>query len=495
LPNKLIIIQQGESLPFKFDRGGASIEGFTCQIKVKQKPTDIPDIDRAITADDDRAFSDFLTHTETLNLIAGLWYLTGVLTNEGTDEQEEIPVRFQVTKSWAIPNKVAFVTFSPLPADILQPTQINLSTLTANAIIRFTLDGAEPTSNSPIFEGVPIDLPIGVQTIKAFAAKTGFENSDITTAVYPVVFGQVAPVTFSPVPNGEDTDTLFTLATTTGGATIHFTKNGDTPTTGSEVFNLPFTLPFGVQTVKAFAVLVDFSNSIQTEAIYTVGVPFPIISGLFARYDLSNVPSVSLSGSDITQINDLSGGHNLLDPGSGNRPVYNQPAGLPFFADFDGANDFMATALFTEGAQAQPNTIIVIYRLKNAGATQVIYDGPVGNQHGVQTITGPLFRIKGGSFPEFSPTIPDTIKHNIAVVFNGASSKGFVDGGVNELSATVGTNSFTKLTVGAGDGGTFGNSSLEFFAWVMYDRALSDSELNELGNFYALTQAINYTNI
>jgi len=130
LPNKLVIIQQGESLPFKFDRGGASIEGFTCQIKVKQKPADIPDIDRAITADDDRAFSGFLTRTETLNLVEGLWYLTGVLTNEGIDEQEEIPVRFQVTKSWAIPNKVAFVTFNPLPGAIVQPTQIILLSVT-----------------------------------------------------------------------------------------------------------------------------------------------------------------------------------------------------------------------------------------------------------------------------------------------------------------------------------------------------------------------------
>ena len=156
MPNKLIIIQQGESLPFKFDRGGASIEGFTCQIKVKQKPADIPDIDRTITADDDRAFSDFLTHTETLNLIAGLWYLTGVLTSEGTDEQEEIPVRFQVSKSWAIPSKVAFVTFSPLPGNVIPPTQISLSSVTPNAVIRFETDGhgGVPTDEDVDVEGV-----------------------------------------------------------------------------------------------------------------------------------------------------------------------------------------------------------------------------------------------------------------------------------------------------------------------------------------------------
>lgn len=103
MPNKLVIIQKGESLPFKFDRGGLSIEGWTAQIKVKQKPTDAPTIDRTITADDDNAFSGFLTSTETNLLIEGLWYLTGILNNATTDEQEEIPVRFRVTKSWSTP--------------------------------------------------------------------------------------------------------------------------------------------------------------------------------------------------------------------------------------------------------------------------------------------------------------------------------------------------------------------------------------------------------
>ena len=99
--NKLVVIQRGESLPFKFDRGGASIEGWTCVIKVKQLPDDIPIIERTISADEDRAFSGFLSSTETTSLQEGLWYLTGILTNAATDELEEIPVRFRVTKSWA----------------------------------------------------------------------------------------------------------------------------------------------------------------------------------------------------------------------------------------------------------------------------------------------------------------------------------------------------------------------------------------------------------
>ena len=201
--------------------------------------------------------------------------MTGILTNEGTDEQEEIPVRFRVTKSWAFPSVVAAVTFSPLAGIILVTDLITLSTVTAAATIHFTTDGSEPNSNSPIFD-TPFTLPLGSQTVKAFGAKEGFQNSPVSSAIYNVVLSQVASVTFSPVPNGEDTDTLITLATITAGATIHFTTDGSTPTILSPVFTAPFTLPFGVQTVKAFAVKVDFADSDETEAIYTVSVAFPL---------------------------------------------------------------------------------------------------------------------------------------------------------------------------------------------------------------------------
>jgi len=104
MTNKLVIIQKGESLPFKFDRGGAIITDWVCVIKVKQKPGDTPIIDRVIPPDqNERSWSDFLKMSETNLLVEGLWYITGVLTNMVNDEQEEIPVRFQVTKTWSTP--------------------------------------------------------------------------------------------------------------------------------------------------------------------------------------------------------------------------------------------------------------------------------------------------------------------------------------------------------------------------------------------------------
>ena len=97
---KLTIIQAGESLPFSFDRGDESTDNYTCTIYVKQFPADTATITREIPLDGNNLWTGFLTQTETEALDIGLWYLTGILFNSVTDEQEEIPIRFQIVSSW-----------------------------------------------------------------------------------------------------------------------------------------------------------------------------------------------------------------------------------------------------------------------------------------------------------------------------------------------------------------------------------------------------------
>lgn len=99
--NKIIRIQKGESLPFKFDRGGESIDGWTCTITAKQYPSDTAAINRVITPDtDDKSWSGYLTSDETNALATGLWYLTASLVNLSNNEMEQIPVRFGVAPAW-----------------------------------------------------------------------------------------------------------------------------------------------------------------------------------------------------------------------------------------------------------------------------------------------------------------------------------------------------------------------------------------------------------
>lgn len=97
--SKIDIIRQGESLPFVFDRDGEDITGWTCLIEVKMFPDDTAIISRTIIPEGEQ-WKGFLTQTETMGLEVGLHYLTAQLSNTSTDEEEQIPTRFQVSKAW-----------------------------------------------------------------------------------------------------------------------------------------------------------------------------------------------------------------------------------------------------------------------------------------------------------------------------------------------------------------------------------------------------------
>lgn len=102
---KIINPQKGESFPFCFDRGGNEIDGWTCTIFVKQFPGDVAAITRVIPAGvnitGQPAFPGFITSTESRdNLKPGLWYVAAKLTKPDNDEEEQVPIRFNVSPSW-----------------------------------------------------------------------------------------------------------------------------------------------------------------------------------------------------------------------------------------------------------------------------------------------------------------------------------------------------------------------------------------------------------
>ena len=97
---RIEIIRKGGSLPFRFDRGDLTIEGWICNIRVKKFPDDGSSISRLIET---RAggWPGLLTSAETDTLSIGTFRLIGVLTNATTDEEEQILRRFNITESWA----------------------------------------------------------------------------------------------------------------------------------------------------------------------------------------------------------------------------------------------------------------------------------------------------------------------------------------------------------------------------------------------------------
>lgn len=105
---KILLARQGESIPFTFARDTTLsddhiVSNWTLTIFVKKYPSDAAIIDREIqpTGTNSDIWQGFLTKTETAALSTGLYRLIGKLINNVNDEEQQIPLRFNISNAWA----------------------------------------------------------------------------------------------------------------------------------------------------------------------------------------------------------------------------------------------------------------------------------------------------------------------------------------------------------------------------------------------------------
>ncbi len=127
-----------------------------------------------------------------------------------------------------------------------------LFTNTAGATIYYTLDGADPTTSSSVYEA-PIPLTER-RNVKAFAIKKDFTNS-------PIISVEIDPDDVKCAePTIAQNDRMLTISTLTNGAQIYYTLDGTTPTTSSKLYVGPDSLIHNC-TVQAIAVREGLKNS------------------------------------------------------------------------------------------------------------------------------------------------------------------------------------------------------------------------------------------
>ena len=83
----------------------------------------------------------------------------------------------------------------------------------------------------------------------------------------------VATPTFSPAAGTYTSAQTVSISCATSGATIYYTTDGSTPTTGSNVYSTALTIS-ETTTVKAMAVKTDMNNSVVATAEYTINLPY-----------------------------------------------------------------------------------------------------------------------------------------------------------------------------------------------------------------------------
>ena len=84
---------------------------------------------------------------------------------------------------------VATPTFTPEAGTYFEEQTVSIACATDGATIHYTIDGTDPTENSPVYS-TPININ-ETSTLKAIAMKEGYDNSAIAEATYTIQTGAV----------------------------------------------------------------------------------------------------------------------------------------------------------------------------------------------------------------------------------------------------------------------------------------------------------------
>lgn len=167
--------------------------------------------------------------------------------------------------------QVATPAFTPPAGNYTTDQSVTLSTTTVGATIYYTLDGSTPTALSTLYTGAILITGNGIsKAIKVIAFKDG-ASSPIGSALYRINYVATATPTFSPAAGMFLSPQNISISTTTVGATIYYTTDGTTPTTGSILYSSPIHI-WGVtgKTIKAITTKTGYADSaVATSGIYS----------------------------------------------------------------------------------------------------------------------------------------------------------------------------------------------------------------------------------
>jgi hypothetical protein len=156
--------------------------------------------------------------------------------------------------------------FSPAGGTYTSIQTVTIADTTPGATIYYTTNGTTPTTSSTKYTG---PITVGqTETLAAIAVAPGYTNSGGATAAYTITLPTATP-TISPAGGSYTSIQTVTIADATAGATIYYTTNGTTPTTGSTRYTGPITVG-ATETLKAIATAPGYSTSAVATAAYTI---------------------------------------------------------------------------------------------------------------------------------------------------------------------------------------------------------------------------------
>ncbi len=164
--------------------------------------------------------------------------------------------------------KAVAPAFSPGGGTYASAQSVTITTTTSGASIRYTTDGSTPTSTTGTLYTSAVAIA-STTTLKAIAYKSGWADSDVTTAVYTITLPQVAAPAFSPAGGSFTTAQSVTITSATSGASIRYTTDGSTPTSTTGTLYSGAVSIATTTTLKAIAYKSGMADSAVTTDTYT----------------------------------------------------------------------------------------------------------------------------------------------------------------------------------------------------------------------------------
>ena len=171
------------------------------------------------------------------------------------------------TAVYTIGNPVATPTFSPTAGTFTTIQTVTISDTTPSSTIYYTTNGSTPNTNSSTYGGA-ITVS-STETINAIATAAGYVQSNQASAVYTINLPTAATPFFSPLAGTYGAAQSVVIATTTPSASIYYTTNGTTPTTGSTLYSVAVSVA-ATGTLEAIATATGYSNSTVGSSAYTI---------------------------------------------------------------------------------------------------------------------------------------------------------------------------------------------------------------------------------
>ena len=272
-------------------------------------------------------FMSGATSLGTAQLTSGTASLTTTELPVGTDSITAVydgDSAFAGSTSAAVTQTVNKASSSTTVKSSLNPSTFGQSvTLTANVSGQFSgvatgtvtfsngsssLGSATVSSNTASL--ATTTLPVGTDSITAvYSGDSNFTGSTSNT-VSQVVNAATQPAatpTFSPVAGTYSSAQSVTISDTTPGATVYYTTNGTTPTTGSTVYSSssPITVSSS-ETIEAIATAGGYVNSAVATAVYTIQAPGFTLSALPGSVSVAEGSSATINVA-VTDVEGFSG--------------------------------------------------------------------------------------------------------------------------------------------------------------------------------------------